>query len=341
MEAAASMARPRRKHASATAPEPRCRGRSATSAASNGMPHADGNGSRSRRSPARGALRAAPPPPPSPPSPPSPPVWLSCFCALFVSVHLLLPMRRLLYDPFGDATWSQEGYIGSWLMKRHQTDGVVALVLEHVAASAGAPPSASATRGTARGVNASSRLVLLPQLDPWLTRHQRRFVAVRPTALRQYVAHRANALKRATAASGFADADADGSVRWRALSCFTHNARAPQPLYDAHVDLLGPLPATTSSCLSLHSAVGEWLVPLRPLSIWPSVSAPEQPAPAPLPTECAELLRAPLDWLRAAEAGFARLEGRDAPRDLDAEAVAWYWHALSLVHEAHDEALSG
>ena len=252
---------------------------------------------------------------------------------------MLLPLRRFAYATEVDATWSQEGYIASWLMKLSQTDGIALLILERSTDSDGADASDA---GATRAVEST---LLLPQMDPWLTRHQRRFVAFRPAAMQQYVSHRARAVANMT--------EGASTVRARVVSCFTHNERPPQPLYQWHVNLLDRHLAfeLSTSCVGTRSAIGDWLVPLRPLA--------EQRS---LPPECAELLRAPGEVLRAAEAGFARLrKPRRAPggeaaqadagplgveqppgadhgssntRGIDAEATAWYWHELALVHAA-------
>ena len=309
----------------------------------------------------------------------SPPQWLQAFTAAFAAIHIGLPLRRFGYDPRGDPTWSQEGYVASWLMKRHQTDGLVTLRIERTCQLPEGESEGESESEFAGGA-ARQSVLLLPQLDPWLTRHQRRFVAVRPSSLQQYAHHRALLLYGPLASagagagveagaadceasafpalrSGFSSGERRCSVSARAVSCFTHNARRPQPLYNSSADLL--MAATAGRC-TVASAVGDWLLPLSPLSLAPLSAA----ASAQSEDECdGTMLHAPLDLLHEAEAGIARLwqaaEGRKAavaqssaasaaespvtapgsalsaqrPR-FDGEALAWFWHELELLRIA-------
>ena len=314
---------------------------------------------RRSHSPSRRSPWPSPPPRPSPPRPKSKPPDTSrtprsaqLFTLLYVTVHVLLPLRRFVYTPRGDPTWSQEGYLGAWLMKRHQTDGLAIVILEGHAAKQHADDqmmNAASSKGhravLSRRVteaNASSeRVVLLPQLDPHLTRHQRRFVAVRPAAMAQYIADRRMAFLEAIhsldVASGVCSGltpCAEAAITARVVSCFTHNARPPQPLYNSRADASQwhALSNTFGSCFGRHSDVGKWLVPLAPL-----VAEPNRPYT--LPPECAELLDAPAQLLRISEAGFRALYGAElvdewARGSGRAEAVAWYRHELSLIQSA-------
>jgi hypothetical protein len=272
---------------------------------------------------------------------PQPSPLAFAFCALFVAWHVALPLRRFVGGPGSDATaatWSQEGYLGGWLMKLHTTDGLAVLHLEKACVAADGDASVEVIQ-------------LLPQLDPWLTRHQRRFVAVRPSAMQQYASHRAR-LFHGASPSGAAAGTCNVSAR--VISCFTHNRRWPQPLYISTVDLL----QADRSCLG-STALGRWLEPLRPPAPFADGTPPPQPA---LNDECSQMLRRnPLTLLHAAEAGFYRLREestavshgagagqtdshREArppqvplqfePFQFDAEAVSWFWHGLRMLQEA-------
>ena len=281
---------------------------------------------RTSKRPPSPPARARPPPPPRLPMPSScadAPCARRWFCCAYVAFHLLMPLRRFAYVPWSDPTWTQEGYLGAWLMKRHQTDGIVIVIFEkrtsHEIMTLDPSPD---------GVDApaAERLLVAPQLDPLLTRHQRRFVNVRPAAMEQYIYDRARILANAT--SGEAEITA------RVLSCLTHNARPPQPLYDSGVDVLRRrVDVRARTCLGTRSGIGEWLVPLAPL---------REGAPTlTLAPECDELLEAPRETLRTIEGGFRRLYGSDvaetwAAGGARAEAAAWYWRSLSTVDRAVD-----
>jgi hypothetical protein len=231
------------------------------------------------------------------------------FAACFVLFNLVWPLRRFASaTPLSDPTWGGEGYLGSWLMKLHQTDGQMALSFERAAACA-LPDESHAPPVT-----------LLPQLDPWLTPHQRRFVGSRPSSLLQYVHHRGALL-----AAHFGGA---GCVRAFARpSCFSHNGHPPQPLYDPAADLMTTQYDGRAVPLG-ESGVGAWI---RPLSRTAAVH------------ECEALLVAPVRVVLAAEDGFAALRraAADGSSDLDEnqplidEARArWFWHSIELLRKA-------
>ena len=253
-------------------------------------------------------------------SPPS--WWIRGFRNGFMLLHLSLPLRRFVAPGAGDPTWSQEGYLGSWLMKRHQTDGLAAL---HI----------SRRCTDSIGASASSVILVLPQLDPTLTLHQRRFVSVRPDALRQYARHRAALL-----ASGNCSVDAA-----HAVSCFTHNGRSPQPLYRSTANLLRVQP----SCAPMAtSSLGDWLVPLWPRSFPGRSTEPSSPGPP----ECdPSLLWRPAELLRQADNGLRVLHAavheagsepesrqpQDQASMFDEDGIGWFWHELRVLHEAIED----
>ena len=102
-----------------------------------------------------------------------------------------------------------------------------------------------------------------------------------------------------------------------------------------------------SRCLGVSSAVGGWLLPLRPR--WPVATADGAEANASDACDPALWRRNPLELLRDAEDGFRALreaartveapaandEGTTAaPRLLDTEQLAWFWHSWHLLQEA-------
>ena len=297
--------------------------------------------------------------------------WSRAFCAAFVAFHLMLPLRRLVLDPTGDATWTQEGYLGSWMMKLHQTDGLALVQIE------------------LEGEEGGKTLVLLPQLDPWLTPHQRRFVAVRPAAMAQYAAHRVALLaqwpprERAVgdgsgAGSSPPACDAvTGTHRVHVHSCFSHNRRPPQPLYAPGTDVAGRAAASALRCFG-PSGVGDWLLPLdaltsssrRPPDALASIGERRAPPCDPM------LWERPQRLLTSAEEGFRTLRARVRARArrmsyettpepparaewkasvlaepqveedaggmadpwarrslISGEAAAWFWHLYERIHQ--------
>lgn len=275
-----------------------------------------------------------------------PPSWLRAFCWGYVLWHLLVPLRRYAIlataDPL-EATWSGEGYLGAWLMKLHQTDGLAILTIQRntstcCASALGAPPMPTHMPSHAPP---PSKLTLMPQLDPWLTAHQRRFVDVRPAALLQYARHRAHLLDVAWRATGATEtASKHGTSpctclpRVEVASCFSQNMRRPRPLYNPSADL-------ASVERYAASAVGDWI---RPLGGRDHASE----------GFCAELLRQPPQFLRAAAEGFealhhlAQVAGRvhdlsaaPIPEErLTASHAAWFWRQVGRLHSIEAAASS-
>ena len=170
----------------------------------------------------------------------------------------------------------------SSLSLQTQLDGLVILVY----LQPGHPGGASATwQDILSGTQLPDQraVVLAPQIDPALTPHQRAF-ATRPHMLLQY------ALQRGAFLSGMGD----GMLRPNAfaVSCFSLNARAPQPLFLSDVDVLPIAAAGTYEWLGV-SGVGAWL---HPLAL--NATGAEQSA------VCEALLRHPGRVLQMSLAGF-------------------------------------
>lgn len=270
-----------------------------------------------------GARRAAAPPAErSSWQPPRHWVWdalLAVPCACFVTFHLAWPLRRwLVYD---DASlWSQEGYFGAWQMKQTQLDGL-AVVVFLLQTGAAAPVEPAAWRdalgpsGAGRLQSGRRAVVLMPQLDEALTPHQRAFVVARPHMLLQYARHRAALL---SAGNGVRPAAF-------AVSCFSLNARPPQPLYRSDVDLL-----TVGSYEWLgESGMGAWLHPLGALN------STGQPA------ECEALVLGADAVLRRGLSGFDELQARaggasaaEPSRADRLRARQTFWHHVGSVAQS-------
>lgn len=158
-------------------------------------------------------------------------------------------------------------------------------------------------------------VVLAPQIDPALTPHQRAF-ATRPHMLLQY------AFQRGAILSGMGN----GMLRPTAyaVSCFSLNARAPQPLFRSDVDLLPIAAAGTYEWLGV-SGVGAWLHPLRALN----ATATEQSA------VCEALLRHPGRVLQMSLAGFDKVDAlAAAPAVTEVDRLAaqrTFWYHVGSV----------
>ena len=129
-------------------------------------------------------------------------------------------------------------------------------------------------------------VVLAPQIDPTLTPHQRTFMS-RPHMLLQY------ALQRGVILSSIANG---GGLTAFAVSCFSLNARVPQPLFRSDVDLLPVAAEGTYERLGI-SGVGAWLHPLRALN---ATSEDESAV-------CQALLHRPDSVLQMSLAGFGKV----------------------------------
>lgn len=157
--------------------------------------------------------------------------------------------------------------------------------------------------------------MLAPQIDPALTPHQRAFVT-RPHVLLQY------ALQRGSILSGI------GNNMQRptgfAVSCFSLNARASQPLFQSDVDLLPIAAAGTYEWLGV-SGVGAWLHPLRALN----ATAADQSA------VCEALLRHPGRVLQMSLAGFDKVSAlAAAPAVTEGDGLAaqrTFWYHVGSV----------
>ena len=143
-------------------------------------------------------------------------------------------------------------------------------------------------------------------------------------------------------------ARAQCSAQAHVLSCFTHNARRPQPLYEPRSDLLASNDSRARCSLGAGSAVGTSLRPLLDPAAMGSMPACDD---AFIGTQNAGR-RSPLDLLREAESGLRRLaragvnadDGREANhhrseheaarRLLGTDQLAWFWHEWGLLREA-------
>ena len=109
-----------------------------------------------------------------------------------------------------------------------------------------------------------------------------------------------------------------------AVSCFSLNARAPQPLFRSDVDLLPIAAAGTYERLGV-SGVGAWLHPLRALN----ATAAEQSA------VCEALLRHPGRVLQMSLAGFDKVSAlAAAPAVTEGDRLAaqrTFWYHVGSV----------